>query len=92
MDQQHTEKAGANHIEGGLKGVENGGVFDAKDQFGAHRKVDPAEIALVRKLDWYIMVSSDLVVVSRLTPDSSHRFGLLTSSTTSIAMRLLTPD
>lgn len=25
------------------------------DYSGAHKKTDPAEIALVRKLDWYIM-------------------------------------
>lgn len=27
------------------------------DEFGAHAKVDPAEIALVRKLDLWMMVS-----------------------------------
>lgn len=26
------------------------------DEFGAHTKTDPKEIALVRKLDWYILV------------------------------------
>lgn len=29
----------------------------AVDHTGSHRKTDPAEIALVRKLDWRIMVS-----------------------------------
>lgn len=28
------------------------------DRFGAHAKTDPVEIALVRKLDLFIMVSS----------------------------------
>ena len=45
------------HIEE-AKRLEHDGVFDARDQFGAHSKVDPAEIKLVKKLDWYIMVST----------------------------------
>jgi hypothetical protein len=28
------------------------------DEFGAAAKTDPKEIALVKKLDWYMMVSS----------------------------------
>jgi hypothetical protein len=32
-------------------------VMDKVDKFGAHAKTDPREIALVKKLDWYIMVS-----------------------------------
>lgn len=31
--------------------------FQDVDEFGAHRKTDPAEIALVRKLDLFIIVS-----------------------------------
>lgn len=27
------------------------------DEFGAHTKTDPKEIALVRKLDWFMLVS-----------------------------------
>lgn len=27
------------------------------DEFGAHAKTDPKEIALVKKLDWYMLVS-----------------------------------
>lgn len=27
------------------------------DEFGAHKKTDPAEIALVRRMDWFILVS-----------------------------------
>lgn len=32
-------------------------VMDKVDKFGAHAKTDPREIKLVRKLDYYIMVS-----------------------------------
>jgi hypothetical protein len=31
---------------------------DGLDEFGGHRKTDPAEIALVRKLDTYMLVST----------------------------------
>ncbi|KAH7353595.1 major facilitator superfamily domain-containing protein [Plectosphaerella cucumerina] len=32
------------------------GIFvDNMDEFGAHKKTDPAEIALVKKLDWYML-------------------------------------
>jgi hypothetical protein len=34
-------------------------VMDKVDKFGAHAKTDPREIRLVRKLDWYIMVSCE---------------------------------
>ena len=33
------------------------GAEDNLDRFGAWKKTDPAEIALVRKLDWHIMVN-----------------------------------
>lgn len=36
-------------------GVED--VETARDGFGARKKVDPKEIKLVRKLDWYMMPS-----------------------------------
>lgn len=32
-------------------------VNDRVDEFGAATKTDPKEIALVKKLDWYMMVS-----------------------------------
>jgi hypothetical protein len=32
-------------------------VMERVDKFGAHAKTDPREIKLVKKLDWYIMVS-----------------------------------
>lgn len=40
--------------------VDQDGVFTKegavkRDYSGAHEKTDPAEIALVKKLDWYIM-------------------------------------
>lgn len=35
--------------------VNKGPVYDKVDEFGAHTKTDPKEIALVRKLDLYIM-------------------------------------
>lgn len=31
--------------------------FQDVDDFGAHKKTDPAEIALVRKMDWFVIVS-----------------------------------
>lgn len=34
-------------------------VIEKVDEFGAHTKTDPKEIALVRKIDWYILVSVD---------------------------------
>ncbi len=36
--------------------VKEMGVEEQLDRFGAHAKTDPVEIALVRKLDLYIMV------------------------------------
>lgn len=36
--------------------VKDMGVEEQLDRFGAHTKTDPVEIALVRKLDLYIMV------------------------------------
>tara|TARA_R110002060_G_scaffold16773_3_gene23276 strand:+ start:531 stop:761 length:231 start_codon:yes stop_codon:yes gene_type:complete len=36
------------------------GAEDNLDRFGAWKKTDPAEIALVRKLDWHIMVNMNL--------------------------------
>lgn len=38
-------------------GIED--VETARDGFGARKKVDPIEIRLVRKLDWYMMVSNN---------------------------------
>lgn len=32
------------------------GVITERDGFGARKKVDPKEIKLVRKIDWYMMV------------------------------------
>lgn len=31
------------------------------DAFGAHTKTDPKEIALVKKLDWYMMVGDGVL-------------------------------
>lgn len=28
------------------------------DEFGAHSKTDPKEIAIVKKIDWYMLVST----------------------------------
>lgn len=36
---------------------------DGVDEFGGHRKVDPAEIALVRKLDRYMLVRLCLLLL-----------------------------
>jgi hypothetical protein len=47
----------AEHVESvydpAMEKAQNGEVLD---EFGAHAKTDPKEIALVKKLDWYILV------------------------------------
>lgn len=43
------------HVEAQDK--DNDEKFQKMDEFGAHVKTDPKEIALVRKLDMYMMVS-----------------------------------
>lgn len=40
-----------------LEHVKHGGVLENADYTGAEAKTDPAEIALVRKIDWRLMVS-----------------------------------
>lgn len=50
------------------------------DEFGAHAKTDPKEIALVRKLDMYMLVSlavktSSLNVLPQILTSSSLLFG-----------------
>ena len=54
--------------------------MDKVDEFGAHAKTDPREIALVKKLDRYILVSVPAAVprVRRLK-ESSLCYGLCTS-------------
>lgn len=47
------------------------------DYSGAHAKTDPAEIALVKKLDWYIMPM--LWLVSNLGP-RSHQYCLTSAN------------
>ena len=37
------------------------------DQFGAHAKTDPREIALVKKLDWFVIVRIPIVFACRAT-------------------------
>jgi hypothetical protein len=64
----------------------------AGDYSGASEKTDPAEIALVRKLDRYIMVRTvQQTVVPRFLTMSSLFSGPCTSSITLIAMRYLRP-
>lgn len=46
---QYEEKAELEHGKGG--------VLERADYTGAEAKTDPAEIALVRKIDWRLMVS-----------------------------------
>lgn len=59
--------------------------MDKVDEFGAHAKTDPREIALVKKLDRYILVSVPAAVshVCRLK-EVSPCYGSCTSSITSI--------
>lgn len=76
------------HIEDSKK--RNGNV----DYSGAANKTDPKEIALVKKLDWRIMVRCCFLEVLLVT-DSSRRslcFGACTGSITWIVMPLLLPD
>lgn len=42
------------YATGTKDGIE--GVVTERDGFGARKKVDPKEIKLVRKIDWYMMV------------------------------------
>ena len=65
------EKATAYHSEV-LSPVQTNEEFPEKlerqptfDYSGAHRKTDPKEIALVKKLDWYIMPMSVHAVTNR---------------------------
>jgi hypothetical protein len=53
------------HVDNKLEPtISEGGVMkpigneEQLDRFGARAKTDPVEIALVKKLDWYMMVSS----------------------------------
>lgn len=41
------------------------GESEAIDKFGSHAKTDPKEIALVRKLDLYLMVSWITITIPR---------------------------
>lgn len=53
----HVEARDANLLahEDGLKKLPD---VEKVDEFGAHTKTDPVEIALVRRLDWFMLVSS----------------------------------
>ena len=42
-------------------------IFEKQDYSGAHEKTDPAEIALVKKLDRWIMVSASERVMAEAT-------------------------
>ncbi|GJC77433.1 hypothetical protein ColLi_00271 [Colletotrichum liriopes] len=42
-------------------------VIEKVDEFGAHTKTDPKEIALVKKIDWYILVPSNMIL-NRVRP------------------------
>jgi hypothetical protein len=49
----HDEKSVAKHYE---EDPVKPGVLENADYTGAEAKTDPAEIALVRKIDWRLMV------------------------------------
>lgn len=55
----HVEARDANLLsqDEGLKKLPD---VEKIDEFGAHTKTDPLEIALVRKLDWFMLVSPTL--------------------------------
>jgi hypothetical protein len=58
------------------------------DEFGAHAKTDPREIALVKKLDRYILVSVPAAVLHvRRLIKASRCYGLCTSSIISTGTR-----
>jgi len=69
-DHKPDDTARNEHIERALDNVESrpndDAIFskfpkmDKVDEFGAHAKTDPREIALVKKLDKYILVRSSL--------------------------------
>lgn len=56
LDAQKPEPA--SHVESRDPELQKGAgiLIEEVDQFGSHKKTDPVEIALVKKLDWYIMV------------------------------------
>lgn len=59
------------------------------DEFGAHAKTDPKEIALVKKLDFYMLVCllhSPFILWPRPTINPSPFSGSCTFSTSSTAM------
>lgn len=62
------------------------------DQFGGHRKIDPAEIALVKRLDMFMLVSLPRLqscdVLSTDPNIPSPSYGSCICSTTLIAMPL----
>jgi len=62
--------------------------MDKVDEFGAHAKTDPREIALVKKLDRYILVSVPAAVShARWLKEASLCYGSCTSSTISTETR-----
>lgn len=56
------DKDNVAHVEAKDTALSTDGQFqkmptiEKVDAFGAHTKTDPKEIALVRKLDWYMLV------------------------------------
>lgn len=58
------DKTHINHIEECLPHGGTGALPDVEiknvDKFGGHSKTDPKEIALVRKLDWFMLVGHRL--------------------------------
>lgn len=57
----HVEARDANLLsqDEGLKKLPD---VEKVDEFGSHTKTDPLEIALVRKLDWFMLVSWALLL------------------------------
>lgn len=53
VEKNTTVHVEGDHDDGILKSTDEEKV----DEFGAHKKTDPKEIALVRKLDTYMLVS-----------------------------------
>lgn len=55
----HDDKNAISHVEApDQDDIQKPPNADAVDEFGASTKTDPREIALVRKLDWHMMVGA----------------------------------
>lgn len=64
------EKAAVKHDEGMKAESVKPGILENADYTGAEAKTDPAEIALVRKIDWRLMVTYSRNTLSNFTDET----------------------